>query len=57
MLDTAPIIYYIEDIDPYASILNTLFEDIARGANVAVTSVVTLIEVLTKPPVKPFICL
>ena len=49
MLDTAPIIYYIEDIDPYVTILNPLFDNIARGVNVAVTSVITLIEVLTKP--------
>jgi predicted nucleic acid-binding protein len=49
MLDTSPIIYYIEDIEPYASLLNSLFANITRGDNVAVTSVVTLIEVLTKP--------
>lgn len=49
MLDTAPIIYYIENIEPYASLLQTLFNNIASGKNTAVTSVVTFIEVLTKP--------
>ncbi len=49
MLDTSPIIYYIEDIEPYASLLNDLFDNIAKGDNIAVTSVITLIEVLTKP--------
>lgn len=49
MLDTSPLIYYIEDIEPYASALQSLFEAIASGDNPAVTSVVTLIEVLTKP--------
>jgi predicted nucleic acid-binding protein len=49
MLDTAPLIYYIEDIEPYASSLQSLFDAISTGRNMAVTSVVTLIEVLTKP--------
>jgi hypothetical protein len=31
MLDTAPIIYYIEDIEPYASLLQTLFNNIASA--------------------------
>ena len=49
MLDTSPVIYYIESIEPYASMLQELFDNIANGDNTAVTSVVTLIEVLTKP--------
>ena len=49
MLDTAPLIYYIENIEPYASSLQSLFDAISTGRNMAVTSVVTLIEVLTKP--------
>ena len=49
MLDTAPIIYYIENIEPYASLLQTLFNGITSEDNTAVTSVITFIEVLTKP--------
>ena len=49
MLDTAPLIYYIENIDPYVTLLQELFDSIAIGRNPAVTSVITLIEVLTKP--------
>jgi predicted nucleic acid-binding protein len=49
MLDTAPLIYYIENINPYFALLQGLFESIAIGDNPAVTSIVTLIEVLTKP--------
>ena len=49
MLDTSPLIYYIENVEPYVSALQSLFDAIACGNNTAVTSVVTLIEVLTKP--------
>jgi len=49
MLDTSLIIYYIENIEPYASLLQDLFDNIANGNNTAVTSVVTFVEVLTKP--------
>jgi predicted nucleic acid-binding protein len=49
MLDTAPFIYYIENVEPYASSLQSLFNAISTGHTMAVTSVVTLIEVLTKP--------
>jgi predicted nucleic acid-binding protein len=49
MLDTAPLIYYIENIDPYVTLLQELFDSIAVGRNPAVTSVIALIEVLTKP--------
>jgi len=49
MLDTAPFIYYIENIEPYAILLQELFDSIAVGNNTAVTSVITLVEVLTKP--------
>lgn len=49
MLDTSPFIFHIEEVEPYASILAPLFDGIATGRYSATTSVVTLIEVLTKP--------
>jgi predicted nucleic acid-binding protein len=48
-LDTSPFIYYIENIEPYSVLLQDLFDSIALGNNPAVTSAITLIEVLTKP--------
>jgi predicted nucleic acid-binding protein len=49
MLDTSPFIFHIEEVEPYASVLAPVFDGIAIGQYSAVTSVVTLIEVLTKP--------
>jgi len=49
LLDTSSVIYYIENIEPYATVLYHIHDSIARGDNTAVVSVITLIEVLTKP--------
>ena len=45
-LDTAPLIYFIEDHPTYAQRLTAFFEDVDHGRIRVVTSVVTLTEVL-----------
>jgi len=48
-LDTAPFIYYIEDVAPYADLLDPVFGLLENHALRAVTSTVTFAEILTKP--------
>jgi predicted nucleic acid-binding protein len=48
-LDTAPFIYYIEDVTPYADLLDSVFSLLENHALRAVTSTVTFAEILTKP--------
>jgi len=48
-LDTAPLIYFIEDVTPYADLLHPVFDRLERHALAAVTSTITLAEILTKP--------
>jgi predicted nucleic acid-binding protein len=48
-LDTALFIYYIEDVAPYADLLDPVFRLLEDHALRAVTSTVTLAEILTKP--------
>jgi predicted nucleic acid-binding protein len=49
-LDTAPIIYFVEAHPRLGPIVRPLFEErLAAGINLAVTSVVTLAEVLVQP--------
>lgn len=48
-LDTAPFIYYIEDVAPYADLLDPVFTLLENYALRAVTSTVTFAEILTKP--------
>jgi predicted nucleic acid-binding protein len=48
-LDTAPLIYYIEDHPVYADVLAPFFEAVQRGEIQIVTSTVTLLEVLVQP--------
>src|SRR5688572_7198712 len=48
-LDTAPFVYYIEDVAPYADLLHPVFSLLENHALRAVTSTVTLAEILTKP--------
>ena len=48
-IDTAPLVFYIEDHVAYADRLEPLFQAVARGQVTLVTSVVTLIEVLVHP--------
>lgn len=48
-IDTAPLIYYIEDHPQYATQLQPLFEAVENGQIRLVTSVMTLVEVLVHP--------
>src|SRR5438034_9759432 len=48
-LDTAPFIYFIEDVAPYADVLDPVFSLLESHALRAVTSTVTFAEILTKP--------
>lgn len=48
-LDTAPLIYYIEENKRYSSVLNKLFLDNSKGEFLFQTSVITLLEVLVLP--------
>lgn len=48
-LDTAPFIYYIEDVSPYADLLHPVFSLLENHALRAVTSTITIAEILTKP--------
>jgi predicted nucleic acid-binding protein len=48
-LDTAPFVYYIEDAAPYADLLHPAFSLLENHRLRAVTSTVTLAEILTKP--------
>jgi len=48
-LDTAPFIYYIEEVTPYADLLDPVFVLLENHALRAVTSAVTLAEILAKP--------
>jgi hypothetical protein len=46
-LDTAPLIYFIEEHPTYLSTVDPFFEALAASQVQAVTSTVTLVEVLT----------
>lgn len=48
-LDTAPLIYYIEDDNRYSSLLDKVFVANSKGKFLFNTSVITLLEVLGKP--------
>jgi predicted nucleic acid-binding protein len=48
-LDTAPFIYLIEEHRKYLPLVEPLFRIISAGESEAVTSTVTLIEVLVRP--------
>lgn len=48
-MDTAPFIYYLEEHPVYLPLLDPLFDAIEAGAVQAITSTVTLLEVLVAP--------
>lgn len=48
-LDTAPIIYFIEDHEKYRDIIRPIFVAIDSGNVEAITSTITLLEVLVHP--------
>jgi len=47
--DTAPIIYYVEDVAPYADLLEPVFQAIKSGSLRACTATLTLTETLVVP--------
>lgn len=48
-LDTAPLIYFIEENQTYLEMTNAFFEALTRGEFRVVTSIVTLLEALVYP--------
>jgi predicted nucleic acid-binding protein len=48
-IDTAPLIYYIEEHPTYLETLDPFFDSIARGEIFAVTSILSLLETLVIP--------
>lgn len=48
-LDTAPIIYFIEEHPQFLAVVAPLMRAIGRGECRAVSTLITLVEVLTKP--------
>ena len=48
-LDTAPIIYYVENVLPYADLLEPIFQRIKSGTLRACTATLTLAETLVVP--------
>jgi predicted nucleic acid-binding protein len=48
-LDSAPLIYYIEDRPEFVELLDPFFTDLEQGRFRVVTSTVTLLEVLVHP--------
>jgi hypothetical protein len=48
-LDTAPLIYLIEENSTYLPLLRSFFEAVDRGEFQVVTSILTLTEVLVHP--------
>ena len=48
-LDSAPLIYFVEEREPYAELLTPFFEAIDAGELRAITSTITYSEVLVHP--------
>ncbi|MBI1802309.1 MAG: PIN domain-containing protein [Chloroflexi bacterium] len=48
-LDSAPVVYYVEESERYLSRVDVVFDSVDRGTLVAVTSPVTLAECLVAP--------
>lgn len=48
-LDTAPLIYFIEEHPTYCPLVSPFFEQLDKGTVQVATSVITLSEVLVKP--------
>jgi predicted nucleic acid-binding protein len=51
-LDTAPLIYFVEAHPKYDARVTAIFERVAQGRLQAVTSAISLVEVLTQPIAK-----
>jgi len=48
-LDSAPLIYHLEDIEPYSALTAEVFMALADGSLKSVISTVSITELLTKP--------
>jgi len=48
-LDSAPLIYHLEDIEPYSILTAEVFMALANGRLEAILSTVSITELLTKP--------
>ncbi|MBC6473867.1 MAG: type II toxin-antitoxin system VapC family toxin [Hormoscilla sp. GM102CHS1] len=48
-LDTAPLIYFVEENQTYLQMVDPFFEALGRGEFTVVTSAVTLLEALVQP--------
>ena len=48
-LDSAPMIYHLEDIEPYSTLTTEVFAALACGKLEAVLSTISITELLTKP--------
>jgi predicted nucleic acid-binding protein len=48
-LDTSIFIYHLEDIRPYSDLTDVLLNNISKGKNSGVISMIALIELLVKP--------
>jgi len=48
-LDTSAFIYHLEDVAPYSDLTEALFQWIAKAGGHAVTSTLTLLEILVGP--------
>jgi predicted nucleic acid-binding protein len=49
LIDTAPLIYHLEDLEPWADLTTTAFDLFGRGDLEAFVSVVSVAEFLVKP--------
>lgn len=48
-IDTAPVIYFIEKHPKYLNVVKPIFTEIEAGNIDAITSTITLLEVLVQP--------
>ncbi|MHB1688312.1 MAG: hypothetical protein ACYCVH_13185 [Ignavibacteriaceae bacterium] len=48
-IDTAPFIYHFENSEKYSSLTKVLFSALDKNSVRAITSVITLTEIITKP--------
>ncbi len=51
-IDTSPFIYHLEEDPKYSRLTTVLFEEVEKGRVKAVTSVLSLMEILVKPKQK-----
>ena len=48
-VDSAPIIYFVEQVEPYLSTVSPFFAALVESRNRAITSILTLMEVSVRP--------